>query len=259
MALFARALNELGAHVLERHGGSFLALARCGDGSAVRARGAAGEPADVARRLALRRRRVPFFKRAQLAAADLHLQGIAPAADLAALTLFADNLVPHVLRIDGVLEFDAALVARIDRGDADRARQPRGGRDPRLRAARGRAARRGARGHHRDRGRQRALAARRRAALQGPPAAPGADDGLLNAVAPPEVAEADRRGGVHRGAELGGRRPAVAVGERVVAQRGVEDRAGPCACAADRAGTRPRRRSPVAGRSAGRGSTPCRG
>jgi hypothetical protein len=60
---------------------------------------------------------VPFFKRAQLAAADLHLQGLAPAADVAALTLFADNLVPHVLRIDGVLEFDAALVARIDAGE----------------------------------------------------------------------------------------------------------------------------------------------
>ena len=60
---------------------------------------------------------VPFFKRAQLAAADLHLQGIAPAADVAALTLFADNLVPHVLRIDGVLELDPELVARIDRGE----------------------------------------------------------------------------------------------------------------------------------------------
>ena len=60
---------------------------------------------------------MPFFKRAQLAAADLHLQGLAPAADLARLTLFADNLVPHVLRIDGVLAFDPDLVARIDRGE----------------------------------------------------------------------------------------------------------------------------------------------
>ena len=60
---------------------------------------------------------MPFFKRAQLAAGDLHLQGIAPADDVAALTLFADNLVPHVLRIDGVLAFDAELVARIDRGE----------------------------------------------------------------------------------------------------------------------------------------------
>jgi hypothetical protein len=103
--------------VLERHGGSFLALARCGDGSAVRlAEQLARLPTwfDVS---SYDGARVPFFKRAQLAAADLHLQGIAPATDLAALTLFADNLVPHVLRIDGVLSFDDDLVARIDRGE----------------------------------------------------------------------------------------------------------------------------------------------
>ena len=29
--------------------------------------------------------------------------------------MFADNLVPHVLRLDGVLDFDPELVARIDR------------------------------------------------------------------------------------------------------------------------------------------------
>ena len=34
--------------------------------------------------------------------------------DLDRLTLFADNLVPHVLRIDGVLAFEPELVARID-------------------------------------------------------------------------------------------------------------------------------------------------
>lgn len=117
MALFARALSELGAHVRDRHGGSFLALARCGEGSAVAlAEHLAGLPTwlDVS---PYGGERVPFFKRAQLAAADLHLQGIAPAGDVAALTLFADNLVPHVLRIDGVLEFDDELVARIDRGE----------------------------------------------------------------------------------------------------------------------------------------------
>jgi hypothetical protein len=117
MPLFARALNELGEHALAAHGGSFRALARCGDGSAVAlAEHLGGLPMwqDVSRYDGAR---VPFFKRAQLAAADLHLQGIAPAGDVAALTLFADNLVPHVLRIDGVLEFDQQLVARIDRGE----------------------------------------------------------------------------------------------------------------------------------------------
>jgi putative queuosine salvage protein len=32
------------------------------------------------------------------------------------VTAFADNLVPHVLRIDGVLAFDDDLVARIEAG-----------------------------------------------------------------------------------------------------------------------------------------------
>ena len=60
---------------------------------------------------------VPFFKRAQIAAADLALAGLGPSEGLDRLTLFADNLVPHVLRIDGVLEFDDGLVARIDAGE----------------------------------------------------------------------------------------------------------------------------------------------
>jgi hypothetical protein len=115
MALFATALRELGTHVLADHDGAFLGLARSGGGSAVA----------LAERLArlptwhdaspYDGEDVPLFKRAQLAAADLHLQGIAPARDVAALTLFADNLVPHVLRIDGVLAFAPELVARIDR------------------------------------------------------------------------------------------------------------------------------------------------
>ncbi|MGI8779696.1 MAG: queuosine salvage family protein [Solirubrobacteraceae bacterium] len=117
MALFAPALRELGEHVVAAHGGSFLALARCGDGSAVAlAEHLASLPTwyDVS---PYDGEPVPFFKRAQLAAADLHLQGIAPAADVAALTLFSDNLVPHVLRLDGVLAFDDELVVRIDRED----------------------------------------------------------------------------------------------------------------------------------------------
>jgi len=112
MVLFAQALRELGAHVLDHHDGAFLALARGPDAVAV-AEELATLPVwhDVSPYDGLE---VPFFKRAQIAAADLALAGIAPADDLSALTIFADNLVPHVLRIDGVLEFDPALVARID-------------------------------------------------------------------------------------------------------------------------------------------------
>ena len=115
MALFATALAELGAYVEAASGGSFLALARSGDGSAVAlAERLASLPTwhDVS---TYDGAPVPLFKRAQLTAADLHRHGLAPAGDLGALTLMADNLVPHVLRLDGVLAFEPALVARIDR------------------------------------------------------------------------------------------------------------------------------------------------
>jgi hypothetical protein len=58
-----------------------------------------------------------FHKRSQIAANDLALAGVAAFADLDRLTVFADNLLPHVLRHDGVLELDPALAARIDAGE----------------------------------------------------------------------------------------------------------------------------------------------
>jgi hypothetical protein len=57
---------------------------------------------------------VGFYKRAQILANDLQLGGVARFADIDTLTIFADNLVPHVLRCDGVLRYDEALAARID-------------------------------------------------------------------------------------------------------------------------------------------------
>jgi hypothetical protein len=113
MGHFERHLRELGGRVQAEHG-SFLALARAGEGSAeALATTLAGW--DTWRDVSLYEgESVPLFKRAQIAAADLALQGIAPAGDLHRLTLFADNLVPHVLRLDGILDFEDALVARIE-------------------------------------------------------------------------------------------------------------------------------------------------
>jgi hypothetical protein len=42
-------------------------------------------------------------------------EGLGRFGDLDRLTIFADNLVPHVLRVDGVLRYDPDLAARIDR------------------------------------------------------------------------------------------------------------------------------------------------
>jgi hypothetical protein len=114
MGHFATHLRELGGRVRDAHEGSFLALARSGEGSAVRLAEHLGSWPTWRDVSTYDGAEVPFFKRAQIAAADLALAGIAPAEDIGQLTLFADNLVPHVLRIDGVLRFDDDLVARID-------------------------------------------------------------------------------------------------------------------------------------------------
>jgi putative queuosine salvage protein len=71
-----------------------------------------------------------FYKRAQIVANDLALAGVADFRDLDRLTIFADNLVPHVLRCDGVLVYDDALAARIDAGE----RLPLGGAECEIRA-----------------------------------------------------------------------------------------------------------------------------
>ncbi len=109
MGLFEHHLNELGDEI----DGSFLAFARGGTVTEI--------ASELARwpsfgdRSPYHGDEIPFFKRAQIAAADLALQGLTDPSGLERLTLFADNLVPHVLRIDGVLEFDPELVQRIDR------------------------------------------------------------------------------------------------------------------------------------------------
>jgi hypothetical protein len=104
MALFAQALRQLGTFLGER---SALDLVAGANGSAERLAEllAAGMPMYADR---------GFYKRAQIVAADLALAGVARFGDLDRLTIFADNLVPHVLRLDGVLVYDPRLAAHID-------------------------------------------------------------------------------------------------------------------------------------------------
>ena len=61
-----------------------------------------------------------FYKRAQITANDLQLAGVADFADIDRLTIFADNLVPHVLRVDGVLRYSDELARADRRGDRAR-------------------------------------------------------------------------------------------------------------------------------------------
>jgi hypothetical protein len=123
MSLYAQALRSLGRFlggpparrtldVVAESGGSAERLAEtlAGRGAGSR-RAANGE-----RGMALFDDR-GFYKRAQIAASDLALAGVAEFADLDRLTIFADNLVPHVLRCAGVLVYEESLAARIDSGE----------------------------------------------------------------------------------------------------------------------------------------------
>jgi hypothetical protein len=123
--LFARAWRDLGELLTDRFGGSAAALVRSAGGSAAAlvgtlatmplARDVAvypldGEPIEV-----------PFHKRSQITVSHLDRafghQGLGRFDDVGELTAFADNLVPHVLRMAGVLAYDDELAHRIDGGE----------------------------------------------------------------------------------------------------------------------------------------------
>jgi hypothetical protein len=116
MADFAGALRDVGARVGDEHGGRFLALVEAGDGSAPALAGLLAGWRAFADASSYAGAPVPFFKRAQLVAADLD-RFVAPLTGVERLTAFADNLVPHVLRVDGVLRLGEDLAARIDAGE----------------------------------------------------------------------------------------------------------------------------------------------
>ena len=121
MRLFAAAWNDLGEWLLRRFDGSFRGLIESAAGSAEQLVIELYEMPFYKDVLPYGEMRVPFYKRAQLTAADLSLafqgKGYGRFDDLSELTIFADNLVPHVLRVDGVLIYDDPLAGRIDSGE----------------------------------------------------------------------------------------------------------------------------------------------
>ena len=104
MDLYARALRDLGEWLGDRDPLASVAAAH-------------GSAEQLAESLTA----MPFFddrgfyKRAQIVANDFALAGLASFDDIDRLTIFADNLVPHVLRVDGVLRYAPALAEKIDR------------------------------------------------------------------------------------------------------------------------------------------------
>jgi putative queuosine salvage protein len=128
MEHYADALRDVGEHVLTEHGGLFEAVIESARGSAVALADLLAGWRAFADVSTYDGRPVPFFKRAQIAAADVDRMGLAGGSapgsgrpgtfrDIDRLTAFADNLVPHVLCVDGVLRLDPTVEARIEAGE----------------------------------------------------------------------------------------------------------------------------------------------
>lgn len=118
MSSYAHALGELGEHLLEHYEGRYTNLVEAADGSAAELVARLSDIPSFRDVVLYRNVEVPFYKKAQILAADLHLafegESWGSFDDIDELTLFADNRVPHVLRLDGVLRYSDALADRVD-------------------------------------------------------------------------------------------------------------------------------------------------
>ncbi|MBU1049329.1 queuosine salvage family protein [Candidatus Bipolaricaulota bacterium] len=118
MDRFATSWNDLGEDLVSRFNGSFTRCIEAADHQASHLVSLLSEQ-PLFRDVSLYHgAEVPFYKRSQLLASDLSLalreHGLGQFDDLDELTIFADNLVPHVLRVEGILEYTPKLIADIE-------------------------------------------------------------------------------------------------------------------------------------------------
>lgn len=118
MQLFALALNGLGDWIMTEYAGDTTGVFRRSETAAEVVAAVAKMPLfrDVATYAELQ---VPFLKRAQILVQDVVIAEPGHPAlqypDVNELTPFADNVLPYVLKADGILHYDPWLSGRIDR------------------------------------------------------------------------------------------------------------------------------------------------
>ncbi len=120
MGEFAKAMRELGELVQKNFSGKFLKLLQSADNQAAKLVDILIQMPFYQDVATLGDFKVYFYKRAQITVSDLNiaLQNKGPGyfSDLHELTIFADNLVPHVLWLDGLLNYSDELSHAIQQG-----------------------------------------------------------------------------------------------------------------------------------------------
>ena len=120
MDKFALAMRELGEYILKNYSGSFSNFV-------LSAKHSAAALVEKLSQLRLfediaiyKGQEIPILKRAQITVGDIYTaldgKGLGRFDDIAELTIFADNVVPHVLRYDGILQYSGELAKIIDSG-----------------------------------------------------------------------------------------------------------------------------------------------
>jgi len=115
-----RNLQELGRVLLDKYEGRASDLVAASRGSAIKlVRTLAADFSSFRDQATYRSKKVCFYKRAQLFAADLHAaldgKGLGGFRDITELTAFADYKLPQVLRHVEVFEYAPGLAERVDR------------------------------------------------------------------------------------------------------------------------------------------------
>jgi len=114
-------LRELGQNIADNYNGSFMSFVDAAEGSAGKMIHNLIKMDNFKDVHEYRGMTIAFYKRAQIAAVDMHLAfkslGYDLFDDLGLVTMFADNGIPHVLRMDGILEYSASLAGNIDNGE----------------------------------------------------------------------------------------------------------------------------------------------
>lgn len=117
MLLFSKALNDLGNFLANKFDGSFSNLILAADRSCEKLVQILCEMPMYNDSHMYKGKKVFFHTRAQTTASDLHIafggQGFGRFDDIDKMTVFADNLIPHVLRHDGVLSYSSELENKI--------------------------------------------------------------------------------------------------------------------------------------------------
>lgn len=106
---FEKHLREAGGKITMEYGGKVLNLLDACNGSALKLVDTVAAWKGFHDVHDYRGRSIPILKRAQILAADMNL-ALGDLKDIDKLTIFADNMVPHVLRCDGILAYTSDVL-----------------------------------------------------------------------------------------------------------------------------------------------------